>query len=148
MSAAEKQERRVNLLFILPLHTMSSRSHHKPSNPSTSLWLGIYAQPMTAAIAAEMSLPESQTGILIQQVEAGSPADKAGLYGSFKPVIINRQRILVGGDVITAMDGKSVSTTDDLRSIINSGKSGQVITLDILREGKAMQVKVTLVEKP
>lgn len=131
-----------------PQQQRPNRSTPQPSNPSTSLWLGIYAQPMTAAIAAEMSLPESQTGILIQQVEAGSPADTAGLRGSFKPVIINRQRILVGGDVITAIDGKSVSTTDDLRSVINSARAGQEISLDILREGKAMQIKVTLLEKP
>jgi len=83
-----------------------------------------------------MNLPNSQTGVLVEQVQAGSPADTAGLQGSFKPALINGQRVLVGGDVITAIDGKTVTTFDDLLTFMQTAKPGQQVTLAILRDGK------------
>lgn len=115
---------------------------------SGSIWLGVTVQPLTAEIATEMGLPQDQAGLLIEQVEAGSPADAAGLQGSFVPVLINGMRVLIGGDVITAVNGKAVSTSEELRNTIQSFSAGQEITLTILRDGQSLEVKATLAKMP
>ena len=117
------------------------------SSTGAGAWLGISAQPMVPEIAKSMGLPESQTGVLIQQVESGSPADQAGLQGGYKPVTINGQRILVGGDVITAIDGQTVTTMSDLRAFLSTAQAGQEVTLDILRDGQSQKLTVTLAER-
>jgi S1-C subfamily serine protease len=120
-----------------------------PSNPQQgSAWLGIAGQAITPEINKEMSLPDNQTGVLVEQVQAGSPADKAGLQGSFKPVILGGQRVLVGGDVITAIDGKSITTFDDLLAFMQTAKPDQQITLTILRDGKEQTLTATLAQHP
>jgi S1-C subfamily serine protease len=118
------------------------------ANAAQGAWLGIAGQPLTAEINKEMNLPETQTGVLVEQVQAGSPADTAGLQGSFKPVLINGQRVLVGGDIITAIDGKTISAFEDLKSYIASAQPDQQVTLTILRDGKEQTLTVTLAQHP
>jgi Do/DeqQ family serine protease len=111
-------------------------------------WLGIAGQQLFPEINKEMNLPEEQTGVLVEQVQAGSPADQAGLLGSYKPVIINGQRVLVGGDVIIAIDGKTIATTDDLQAFMETASAGQQVKVTILRDGKQQVLTVTLAEHP
>jgi S1-C subfamily serine protease len=113
-----------------------------------SAWLGIAGQPLTAEINKEMNLTDNQTGVLVEQVQAGSPADKAGLQGSFKPVLINGQRVLVGGDVIIAINDQPVNSFDDLTTFIQTAQPGQQVTITVLREGKQQTLTATLTEHP
>jgi len=116
--------------------------------PSGTIWLGVNVQPLTAEIASQMGLAKDQSGLLIEQVESGSPADDAGLHGSFKPVLINGKRVLIGGDVITAVDGQAVTKTEELVNIIQNSTSGQEVTISIIRDGKQMDLQATLAERP
>jgi serine protease Do len=118
------------------------------SNTQAPVWLGIAGEPLTPEINKEMNLPNDQNGLLIEQVQSGSPADQAGLQGSFKPVLINGQRILIGGDVITAIDGKSLASFDDLQAYLQTAKPGQQVQLTILRNGKPQTLTATLAEHP
>jgi S1-C subfamily serine protease len=95
-----------------------------------------------------MDLPDDQQGVLVGQVEVGSPADQAGLRGSYEPVTINGQSLLIGGDVITAVDGQPVSRMEDLQGLIRQAEPGQEVILTILRDGQQLQVPVTLGERP
>jgi serine protease Do len=130
------------------LPTLPNGNHNGNTIPSGTAWLGISAQPLVPAIAQAMGLDNNQTGVLVQQVVAGSPADQAGLKGSFKPVQINGQRVLVGGDIITAIDGQTVTSMNDLRGYLSTAQPEQQVTLDILRNGQSQQVKVTLGQQP
>ena len=79
----------------------------------------------------------------------GSPADKAGLKASNTNVTVNGQQVSVGGDVITAYNGQTVKSSDDLITFLaNSGTVGQTVTLTVLRGGKQIQVQVTLGLRP
>jgi S1-C subfamily serine protease len=109
-----------------------------------SAWLGIEGVALTPDIAQAMDLKASQRGFLVQQVVAGSPADQAGLRGSFKPMVVQGQQILVGGDVITEMDGQSITSLEELAIFLQQAHSGQEIILTILRDGKQSNVRVTL----
>jgi 2-alkenal reductase len=113
----------------------------QPSNGTA--WIGIAGQPLTADINKEMNLSDNQTGVLVEQVQPGSPADKAGLKGSFKPVLINNQRVLVGGDVITAMNGNPINDFNDLQTFMQSAQPGQQVQVTILRDGKEQTLNIT-----
>jgi serine protease Do len=107
-------------------------------------WLGISGVTITPDLAQELGFAPDQRGVLVEQVEQGSPADDAGLRGSYKPVTLNGQPFLIGGDVITAMDGQPISQIEDLQALIQQAQPEQESVLTILRDGNEMQVTVTL----
>ena len=123
-------------------------SQNQQGQSQSGAWLGISAQPITPEIASAMNLPQNQAGVLVQQVESNSPADKAGMKGGFKPITVNGQRILVGGDVIVALDNQAVSSLADLRTFLQDTQPGQQISVTILRDGQTQTLTVTLEARP
>lgn len=127
----------------------SATEEGQPQERATrGAYLGIVGLSLTPDIAEAMDLPADQEGVLVEQVQQGGPANEAGLRGSYKPVTIQGQQILVGGDVITALDGNPVSGMEALQSLLHQAEPGQKATLTVLREGKEVQVDVTLGEQP
>jgi len=114
------------------------------SGTPSSVRLGITGRAVTPAIARAMNLPSGQQGILIEEVQSGSPADKAGLQGSYKPADINGNRVLGGGDVIIAINGQPVTSMSDLQTFLQQAQPGQKVTLTLLRDGKRIDLEVTL----
>ena len=111
-------------------------------------WLGIKGVTVTPDVAQALDLPAGQEGVLVEQVEVSSPADEAGLQGSYKPMIIAGQPLAVGGDIITALDNQTISSTKDLQTFIQRAEPGQKVTLTILRDGQEQQLSLTLAEHP
>jgi serine protease Do len=127
----------------------TTRSQQQPNQSAAGGgWLGIQGMTLTSEIAQAMNLDSGQEGVLVVLVTSGSPAEQAGLQGSSKAVEINGQQVQVGGDVIVAIDGKSVSQMSELRSLILADEPGQQVTLTILRGGQEITVQVTLAERP
>ena len=126
--------------------TASQGGEQKQAN--SSVWLGVQAQPVTPEIAKAMGLSKGQKGILIMLVESGSPADQAGLRGSDKPAELNGTQGMVGGDIITALDGKEITSVQGLRAQLRQKAAGDEATLTILRDGGTLEVRVTLAERP
>ena len=120
----------------------------EPEEISGSAWLGIYGQGLTSDIAEAMKLPGETSGMLIEKITAGSAADEAGLRGSYKPLIINGKEVLIGGDIITAVDKIDVGSVQDLSGIIASSEPGTTLSLSVLREGEEITIDVTLGERP
>lgn len=120
------------------------------SNPGSvsqtvgQLQLGIVGLALTPGIDQAMNLSANQQGVLIEQVASGSPADKAGLRGSYIPLAVNGQQILIGGDIISKIDGQSVAQPSDIQSYLAQAQAGQKINLSIIRNGQQLQVSVTL----
>src|SRR6266508_55197 len=104
--------------------------------------LGILGITIDQSIAKEMNLSDGQQGVLIQQVQPGSLADTAGLQGGSKTVTINGQDVVVGVDIITAVNGQSIASVDELRASLEQLPSDHSLTLTILRDGKETQVEV------
>ncbi len=116
-------------------------------NNGSHAWLGIAGVTVNSDLAQALNLDQKQDGVLIEQIEQNSPADEAGLHGSFKPVTINGSRVLVGGDIITAADGEAVHSIQDLQAVIAQAKPGDKMTLTILRDGKEQKITLTLGEQ-
>jgi len=117
------------------------------SNNGNHASLGITGVTVDSNLAQELNLNQNQDGVLIEQIEQNSPADEAGLHGSFKPITINGSRVLVGGDVITAANNEAIHSIQDLQTIIAQAKPGDKMTLTILRDGKEQNITLTLGER-
>ncbi len=119
------------------------------SSPTTGQpWLGIQGLSITSDIVKDLGLSSDQTGVLVESVRPSSPAEQAGLQGGTRSVTIGGQDVMTGGDVITAVDGQTVTGMDDLLGILQQSKVGQKVTLSIVRDGKPMEVTVTLAARP
>jgi S1-C subfamily serine protease len=86
-------------------------------------------------------------------VQRGTPAEKAGIRGGNISGNVENSQVAVGGDIITAIDGQTVNSSDDLASDISSKKPGNTITVGLLRAtGKGgyghKTVRVTLASRP
>lgn len=115
-------------------------------NTSGSAYLGISGTTLTQGIAQAMNLPTNQTGVLVQQVQPGSPAASAGLRASSKSATVNGQTVQVGGDVIVALGRQQITSMQDLTSLLAQMQPGQRTTLTVLRDGQQTRLSVTLGE--
>jgi S1-C subfamily serine protease len=111
-------------------------------------WLGILGIDLTAELAGAMDLQADQQGVLVQQVENNSPASQAGLRGGSQPFEINGESVLLGGDVIIAIDGKSIASIAELKAALADMQPGESVRLTILRDGDQQVLDVTLGQRP
>jgi S1-C subfamily serine protease len=111
-------------------------------------WLGILGMDLTAELAGALDLQADQQGVLVQQVENNSPASQAGLRGGSQPFEINGESVLLGGDVIIAIDGKAVASIADLKAALADMQPGESVSLTILRDGDQQELDVTLGQRP
>jgi len=105
--------------------------------------LDIVTLPIGPDIAQQLGLP-SDYGILIDQVLPGGAAARAGLRGGNQRAYMGNIPVMLGGDLIVAMDGQDIANAQDLSAAMNSHRAGDVVTLTIFRGRKRMDVKVTL----
>jgi S1-C subfamily serine protease len=131
-------------LAARPSQQQSQQANNNTTAPSQTngIHLGIQGMTVDQNIAQAMNLTNGQQGVLVEQVQSGSLAEKAGLKASSKSVTINGQNVTVGGDIITAVNGQTVTSIDDLRSDLAQLPSDHPLTLTVLRDGKEMQVQV------
>ena len=110
-------------------------------------YLGISGADIDPQLADALSLPVDQ-GALVEQVVNGGPAHDAGVQEGHQQVTVAGQPILAGGDLITAIDGKTVTSMDDVAAAVNAKQVGDQLTLTLLRDGQRHDVTVTLGERP
>jgi len=104
----------------------------EPKQATAGVFLGIGGAPLTPELTQSLDLPEDQTGVLVQEVQADTPADRGGIE-------VN--------DIITALDGKDVKDVETLREMLQKHQAGDEVTLTILRDGEQMEITVTLAER-
>ena len=107
--------------------------------------LGAEGTPLWPGLASALKLPVQQ-GILIEQVTPGGAAAAAGIRGGSRTVIAGMRQLRIGGDVIVAINGKSISDQTDLNLLLNRQQPGDTATLTIYRDGKKIDVPVKLGE--
>jgi S1-C subfamily serine protease len=90
----------------------------------------------------------ASSGILVQSVSPGSPADKAGLRGGDAQTTLDGSDVQLGGDVITKIDGKAVGSMDDVISAIADKKPGDSISVTYVRGKTTSTATVKLTQRP
>src|SRR4051794_11677755 len=109
-------------------------------------FLGVTGQTIDRSLES-LNLATSK-GVLVQTVTPGSPAAKAGMKGGEASATVNGTGLRLGGDVVTKIDGKQVTTMDQLASIIAGHKPGDKITIEYLRDGAKKTADVKLGQRP
>jgi S1-C subfamily serine protease len=134
----------IGIGFAVPINTVKTVATQIMANGKAEhTYLGILGSVLTPALAQDLNINVSH-GVLIGKVEPNSPAAKAGLRAGKTQATINGQTVVLGGDIITSIDGKQITTFDDLAGAISAKQPGDKITLGIYRDGKSMNVTVTL----
>jgi len=98
--------------------------------------LGITAQTLTATTASQLGITGQTSGVLVIDTAAGGPAAAAGLHGSGQAD--------ASDDIITAIDGHTLTTIDQLTQYLDTKKVGDRVTLSVTRNGRHISVGVTL----
>lgn len=138
----------VGIGFAIPVNTARRILPELISKGYVSYpWIGASLYPLIPEFAKVLGL-KVERGAVIAEVVAGGPANKAGLRGGDRLVQVGNSVIPVGGDVITEMDGKEVTSSDELIRKIRDLRPGDRVELKLLRNGKFLRIKVTLGEKP
>jgi len=107
--------------------------------------LGVVTLPISPDIADQLGLA-SDYGLLVIRVVAGGAAERAGLKGGTERAYLGNTPIMVGGDLIVAIDGQDVQDQQELSRIMNNHRAGDVVKVTIYRGKRRMEVEVTLGE--
>jgi putative serine protease PepD len=138
----------VGIGFAVPINTARDVAQQILTTGSVQhAYLGIVGTDVTPQLADVLNLPVKH-GALVQSVQAGSPADKAGIKGGSATVSIAGQQVRAGGDVITSIDGKPVTSMTDVVNDVSSKKPGDTVQLGVTRHGHSSTVTVTLANRP
>jgi putative serine protease PepD len=133
-SSADGTSQAQNIGFAIPsnkigklLPALRSKSINS-QQPSGTAFLGVSLETLTSQLRSEYNFKPTQ-GAVVLQVQSGSPADTAGMQQ---------------GDVITAFQGKAVTSADQLATAIQADKPGQTVKIGLYRGQDQMTVTATL----
>ncbi len=133
--------------FAIPSNTVRSVVSQLVTGTSVQRgYVGVHIQTIPGDVAGQLG--KTAAGVEVTSVVAGSPAAKAGLKASTGSQVVNGQQYATGGDVITAIDGHTVSSSDSLQAEVAGKKPGSKITLTVVRGGSTRTVTVTLGTRP
>jgi S1-C subfamily serine protease len=107
--------------------------------------LGITTLPIGPELAQEMGLP-ADYGVLIVRTIPGGAAEQAGLRGGNERAYLGNAPIMIGGDLIVAINGDPIGEQQDLANVMNKHRAGDTVTVTIYRAKRKMDVKVVLGE--
>jgi S1-C subfamily serine protease len=138
----------VGIGFAVPINTARDVAQQILTTGTVQhAYLGIVGTDVTPQLANVLNLSVKQ-GALVQSVQPGSPADKAGIKGGSATVSIAGQQVKAGGDVITSINGKPVKSMTDVVNTVAGQKPGDQVQLGLTRHGQTRTVTVTLANRP
>jgi S1-C subfamily serine protease len=107
--------------------------------------LGVRTIPISPELADEIGLPVDY-GLLVVQVISGGSADRAGIRGGTERAYLGNTLIMLGGDLIVAIDGEKIEDEDTLAQVMNDHRAGDTVKITIYRGKRKMDVSVSLGE--
>jgi S1-C subfamily serine protease len=115
-------------------------------------WHGLYGQMVTPLILLLLGAPpedwENLKGFLVETVEPGSAAERAGILGGYAPMMWGGTEILLGGDIITEVNGTRIDTLGTALDVVRGLKVGDTVEIRGLRDGIPFDASVVLDERP
>jgi len=105
--------------------------------------LGVHGGIVAGDLAEALQLPV-QGGYLVEFVDRGSAAASAGVRGGRREVIVSNVQVIIGGDLLMAIDGRAIDRPDTITRVMSQKRVGDAIDLTIFRDGKSMKLSVPL----
>jgi S1-C subfamily serine protease len=110
-------------------------------------WFGMSVKPISRQDLEIINIPLVD-GLLVEKVDLGSPAQQVGIRGGYLPIAIADEQFLLGGDIITEINGQSPSDPKRFAEMAASLKVGDTVRLSIYRETHLIKVSFELPERP
>jgi serine protease Do len=110
-------------------------------------WVGFHGQLLGEELRRLLRMPLAP-GLAVEVVETGSPAERAGLRGGHIDVEVDGQQLLLGGDIVTEINGVHLTDADRLEEAMRALKVGGTLRLVIFRDGAIRRVEYALPERP
>ncbi len=131
--------------FAVPVNTAKNVLAQLLNNTTVKRpWLGISGVALSTELSDQLGVSTPQ-GVYIVTVAGSSPAGEAGLNGGGVGTGASPGP---GGDIITAVNGRSAASVEDLITYFNSLQPGDTVSLTLIRNGQTIQVSVILGEWP
>ena len=105
--------------------------------------LGFSASEITPSIARLFGLP-LERGLLVEEVLPGSPAALAGLRAGGRIVMVTERPYVLGGDIITAVNGQELASSSELAHVLLEARPGQTVRLSVYRNGQELEIPIRL----
>ena len=129
--------------FTLLISVVGASFYYVYATDATEPWLGIEGSNITPAIAQILGL-EQPVGFLIISVEPGSPAEQAGLRGGDRVVTVDGGPVVLGGDVIIAVDNTQIEDAQDIEAQLIHKRVGDVVEFTVIRGSSTQEIEVKL----
>ncbi len=144
MIASNGAEQSSGIGFAIPINTAKAvladlTRFGRVKRPS----LGIVSYAIGPDLAEQMGLG-GENGVLIQKVIPGGAAARAGLHGGSEQAYVGNTPIMVGGDLIVAIDGQQVTDPQDISAIMDKHQAGDTVNITVVRGRRQMTVKLVL----
>ncbi|MGA2959154.1 MAG: trypsin-like peptidase domain-containing protein [Thermodesulfobacteriota bacterium] len=110
-------------------------------------WVGIHGRLVKKEDLAILNIPLVD-GFLVETVEPGSPAERVGVHGGELPITIVGTEFLLGGDIITEINGQSMDNPEKLIKLVRSLKVGDRLNLTLYLAMKTRKLEFDLPERP
>ncbi len=135
----------IGIGFAIPANTVRKVLGPLISNGFVSRpWLGIAGQNMDAEAARALGF--DTPGVLVADVYAASPAEKAGVKGATHNVRIGNLIVSAGGDMIVEVNSTPIKTMEEFNDMMDSLEVGSMITIKVIRDGRTRQLRARLEE--
>jgi serine protease Do len=129
--------------FAVLVSAVGASFYYVSATDAVEPWLGIEGSNVTPAIAQTLGLQEP-VGFLIFSVEPSSPAEVAGLRGGDRVVTIDGGPVVLGGDVIIAVDNRQIQDAQDIEAQLIHKSIGDVIEFTVIRGSSTEEIDVEL----
>lgn len=110
-------------------------------------WIGFHGQYVDSDLQSLLRIPLVE-GFMIEVVEPNSPAEKMSLHGGQLEMTIAGRDFLIGGDIITAINGVATTQPEKMFDALQGLKVGDTLKLTLFRDGKYLDIKYVLPERP
>ena len=146
MIASNGADQSSGIGFAIPINTAKAvladlLKYGRVKRPS----LGIVSYAIGPDLASQMGLA-ADSGVLIQRVLPGGAAERAGLHGGNEQAYVGNTPIMLGGDLIVAIDGQEVADPQDINAIMDKHQAGDTVSVTIVRGQHRMTIKLILGE--
>ena len=136
--------------FAIPSNTILREINYlvKTGSYDNHPWLGASGVDMTYEIGETMDTKVTY-GWLIAQVTRGGPAEKSGLQGGTEQATVVDEQIIIGGDIIIAINGVRIKGIDDLSAYLEEYTlPGQTIDITLIRNNEKIIIPLELEKRP